>query len=274
MAITTVELRNLLKTNFELFDFDYTFDDENFKKEIEKSIIDYYYFAEIGAPTPDAFKHRFRSRFQKVIGYYNTLHNTTLLEYNPLINYKMTEALDRLSTTEGNSNVLQDTTSNSSDNQTSVTDSTTNTQEESNSTTNTDSERTTNVAENEVSNQTTDDYPQNTISGDYRSDEQDRESERDRTETTTGSQTSDTLGNTTIEGTSHTTATMENIGENTSNQTTVGKTDGQQVETYEKAIEGLTGRTYQELIQLERENIIRIKSMIIQELKPCFMLTY
>src|SRR5699024_3628684 len=96
LAQTTIELRNLLKSNFKLFDFDYVFNDKAMKKDIEQAIIDYYYFSEIGQETPDRFKQRFKSRFLGLIGYYNELHDTTLLEYEALINYKMTEALEQL----------------------------------------------------------------------------------------------------------------------------------------------------------------------------------
>ena len=111
MALVTVELRNLLKTDFELFDFDYHFDDDNMKREIEKAITDYFYFYEIGDYSPERFKHNFRVKFLSAIEYYNKLYNTTLLEYDPLINYTMTEALERLGNTTAN------TTTTSSDEQ-------------------------------------------------------------------------------------------------------------------------------------------------------------
>ena len=96
MALVTVELRNLLKTDFELFDFEYSFDDDSMKKEIEQAVIDYYFFDEIGHYSPERFKHNFKTRFLSAIEYYNKLHNTTLLSYDPLINFSMNEALERL----------------------------------------------------------------------------------------------------------------------------------------------------------------------------------
>lgn len=100
MAQTTVELRTLIeRTNFKLFDFDYQFDDPVMKAKLEQEIIDYYYDYEIGFETPDMFKRKFKTRFLRMIGYYNQLHNTTLLDYNPLSNYSMTEAMEQLSKT-------------------------------------------------------------------------------------------------------------------------------------------------------------------------------
>lgn len=99
MAQVTVELRNLLKTNFELFDFDYQFDDRNFAEQLEQAVIDFYWNYEIGQETPEEFKRVFKRRWLQAVSYYNELHNTTLLKYNPLINYKMNEALEQLATT-------------------------------------------------------------------------------------------------------------------------------------------------------------------------------
>ena len=77
MAQTTIELRHLLQTTsmdgkpFELFDFDYQIDDLQWKAELERSIIDYFYFYEIGQETPERFKHVFKRRWLQMIGYYN-----------------------------------------------------------------------------------------------------------------------------------------------------------------------------------------------------------
>lgn len=211
MAQVTVELRHLLETDFELFDFDYEFDDRKMAKELEQAVIDHYYNYEIGQETPDDFKRVFKRRWLSAISYYNKLHNTTLLEYNPLINYSMTEALEQLRA----SNRAEESTGNVE------------------ASSNTSSE----------SNEKVSDYPQQPIAGgDYLAGER---------KTTTNSTTED--------GTTSTNTSTIDDEENTS---------------YEKTIEGLTGKTYQELIQLERENILRISQMLIEELKPCFILVY
>lgn len=92
MAQTTVELRHLLQLqNFDLFDFDYTFDDADYKAEIERAVIDYYYFSEIGQETPERFKHVFQRTWLQVIPYYNKIHNIDLIEFDPLVTYRMSE---------------------------------------------------------------------------------------------------------------------------------------------------------------------------------------
>ena len=250
MALLTVELRNLLKTNFELFDFEYQFDDINMKKEIENAIVDYFYFHEIGDYSPDRFKHNFRVKFLSAIEYYNKLYNTTLLEYDPLINYTMTEALERLGNTSAN------TTSLSSDQQ--QTDAQTNSSGTSGATDSTN--QTVNSTETAQTNLS--DYPQDTFAGDYSSETSDNDFTKQQTTTSTGEQT----GENTTKTTSTTTGTAGSESEQHS------QTDN--TESYEKTIEGMTGRTYQELIQSERDSILRIKAMIINELKPCFLMVY
>lgn len=227
MAQVTVELRNLLKSDFELFDFEYPFDDRVFAKRLEQAVIDYYYFYEIGASTPEQFKHRFKRRWLSMIGYYNQLHNTTLLKYDLLKNYSITEAVEQL-------NNLKTTQ---------------NTRGTSNTKSNTNSIGTSNTQSN--NNTKGSDYPQQPIAGgDYLSEE---------TITTVDSEVND---NTNITGSSESTDKTKVTGTTTQEQ------------LYQKTIEGLTGITYPELIQKHRDSLIRITGMVIEELKPCFILVY
>lgn len=126
MAQVTVELRTLLeKTSFKLFDFDYHFDDPEMKAKLEQEVIDFYYDYEIGQETPDMFKRKFKTRWLRMIDYYNKLHNTTLLDYNPLSNYSMSEALEQLSTTTTSSDSTIDNVTDSTNDSHNFTDSNT-----------------------------------------------------------------------------------------------------------------------------------------------------
>jgi len=272
MAVLTVELRNLLKSkNFELFDFEYNFDDKEMKKEIEQSIIDYYFFYEIGQETPDRFKQVFKTKFLLMIDYYNKLHNTTLLEYNPLINYSINEALEQLGRNTTNQNTTGTSVSSGSN-----TDKSTNTSEDngSNSTTSTNNLSTTNneTTTSETSEKSSD-YPQQNISaGDYL----DGAREGNGTNTSEGGSTN--TGTVKNVGTTSSTGINSINGSGTSDITGSQESEnilaGTTNTNYEKTIEGLTGITYQELISKERGNIIRIKTSIINELKTCFYLVY
>ena len=228
MAGTTVELGLLMeKTNFKLFDFDYKIDDPKFKADIEQAVIDFYYDYEIGHETPDMFKRKFIARWKRAISYYNELYNTTLLSYNPLTNYSISEALDQLSQTS------------------STTDSTSNSNSDS-TTDNTGNSKTFVDSDNKAS-----DYPQQPIAGgDYLSG------------------ASNTITDSTTDNTDKT--TNKSSGSNTSNVTGEGSTNTE----YTKTIEGITGITYPELIQKHRQSILRISNMVIEELKPLFILVF
>ena len=99
-----MELRKvLLMSDFDLFDFDYPCDDPAWKADLEAKIIDYYYFDEIGQETIDRFKHRFRTKMQSIMGYYNDLYKTTALNLSPLT----TVSIDETITSSGDSAVKQ-----------------------------------------------------------------------------------------------------------------------------------------------------------------------
>lgn len=299
MAQVTVELGNLLRTDFELFDFGYEFDDKKFAKKLEEAVIEYYWDYEIGRETPDSFKRAFKYRWNRAMEYYNKLHNTTLLEYNPLINYKMSEALEKLSeasrtqdtltdsegsnkttgtsTVEGGSNT---TGSSNEDIESSSTDHTE--QNTSNQNTRTDDLKSTSITDEQAS-----DYPQQSIAGgDYLSGARQSDNATTNTGTVQDSGSSDNISDSTSTGNSivnrenqqNTTSNSNRTDEQNTTTTTnqVSKVTGKDNanESYEKTIEGMTGKTYQELIQLERDNLIRITGMVIEELKPCFILVH
>lgn len=296
MAQVTVELRKLLQLNdFELFDFPYKFDDVNFKKQIEQAVIDYYYNYEIGTETPAEFKRRFQAKWLSIIDYYNQLYNTTLLAYNPLINYKLTEALEQLATSNNTQNSVTDTSSTGTTTQegtdvlaqTTSTDSTrTDNLSSQNDTTRTDNLKAVTVDNSEGSgNEKTSDYPQQAIAGgDF------LEGEKTSTTSTSGTNTTDNTGTQKNSGTTLNTGTQTNAGtgqndstttsnntatnEDSANTTGTLTAEGTTNTNYEKTIEGLTGTSYQELIAKERQNLIRLIPMIISELKPLFILVY
>ena len=272
MAQVTVELRKLLQLNdFELFDFEYQFDDLKFKKQIEQSVIGYYYSYEIGTETPDEFKRRFQAKWLTFIDYYNQIYNTTLLTYNPLINYKLTEALDQLATTNNTQNSVSDSTSNG-----------TTTQEGTdvlNQTTSTDSTRTDNMTANTTTtsegsgNEKTSDYPQQPIAGgDFLEGEKTSTTNSSGTNNTTNTGTQTNAGT----GTNNSTTTSNNtsVSEDSTNTTGTLTSNGTNNTNYEKTIEGITGTSYQDLISKERQNILRLIPAIINELKPLFILVY
>lgn len=255
MAQVTVELRHLLETDFELFDFDYTFDDLNFKKQLEEHIINYYYDYEIGQETPDMFKRKFVTRWKRIIPYYNELYNTTLLTYNPLSNYSMTEALKEIQTNTQNQTATQEQSERGNENSS--------TSMSARGTTSNEDENI--ISSEDSSNTKKSDYPQQSITtGSYLSDESITDNLSSSTTNTTSTTTSSDSSN----------ASNEMITSKTVESTNNKQTTDNSNRNYEKTIEGITGVTYQELIKQQRENILRIPDMVVREMKPCFVLVY
>lgn len=243
MAQTTIELRHLLQTTnpatglpFELFDFEYEFDDVLFAGQLEQAVIDYYYFSEIGQETPERFKHVFKRTWLQMIGYYNRIHNIDLIEYDPLITYKMTETFAGLTTAEQIANAKRDGTL----------------------VTNSDATQATDATNQTIANNTTktSNYPQSAIGAGF----EDGASQSDGTTTTTS-------------GTDTTTAADTTETTDALDVTTVNDTKD---DTYTKTTEGFTGRGFNSvgLVQQYMESVPRLTGQVIDELKSCFMLVY
>lgn len=275
MAQVTVELRNLLRTDFELFDFEYEFDDKKMAAELEQAVIDHYSNYEIGQEVPDDFKRVFKNKWLSATSYYNRLHNTTLLEYNPLINYKMNEALEKLSEASRTQDTLSDSEGTNKTTGTTAEDiesSSNDRTEQNGSTRNT---RTDNLKNTSITDEQTSDYPQQAIAGgDFLSGARQSDTSGTNTGTVQDSGSNDNTTTSDATGTSNTTRNDEQNTTTTNNQTSKLTGKDSSNESYEKTLEGITGTTYQDLINKERGNILRIRNMLIEELKPCFILVY
>ena len=79
LATYTIDIYTLLKNpNFKLFDFNYSFYDEQHKEEFEEKFINYYMFNEIGFETVKRFKHYLKEKLNRVAPYYEQLYKTEL----------------------------------------------------------------------------------------------------------------------------------------------------------------------------------------------------
>lgn len=91
MAQYTVELRTIIDSGYNIFDFPYDFYKEENRKQFEQDFIDHFYFYEIGCETVGRFQHYLRLKFRETFPYYNELFKMAELEYNKLFNYDVTE---------------------------------------------------------------------------------------------------------------------------------------------------------------------------------------
>ena len=95
MGKYTLTIQEILSNNVNLFDFDYSFYNESYKKGFEKKFLDRFLFDEIGAETVARFKHNLRTMLNEIMPYYTHLYETTIYEYNPILNYDLQEVIIR-----------------------------------------------------------------------------------------------------------------------------------------------------------------------------------
>lgn len=88
----TIELREVVKDT-DIFDRCDPFPiwDENHRGELEKKIIEHYYFRQIGFETVGRFKFMLNVKLREIMPRYNKLYKTTVFNYNPIENYNMEE---------------------------------------------------------------------------------------------------------------------------------------------------------------------------------------
>ena len=95
MGKYTLTIQEILSNNVNIFDFDYSFYNESYKKGFEKKFVDRFLFDEIGAETVARFKHNLRTTLNEIMPYYTHLYETTIYEYNPILNYDVQEVITR-----------------------------------------------------------------------------------------------------------------------------------------------------------------------------------
>lgn len=71
MARYTTQVRSIVESGVDLFDFDYPIFDPSYKPVLEQKIIDFYYFREIGFETVAQFKHFLKSKLNIILPFYN-----------------------------------------------------------------------------------------------------------------------------------------------------------------------------------------------------------
>lgn len=115
MAQVTIELRHLLQMNdFNLFDFDYPISDPTWKEELERDIINYFYFHEIGSETPDRFKWQFKTRMLLIMPKYVKLYDA-LQGVDTFATIQMVEESTDKTTSTGSSTTSSNTTTQADD---------------------------------------------------------------------------------------------------------------------------------------------------------------
>ena len=116
----TVELRELIESGVDIWDFDYDgyYKDEA-KQAFEQKVIDHYFFRQIGSETVGRFKHEFKTKIREIMPYYKQLYESVDLmaaQENPFEAYNLTETFNRSTSATGSVNGSESSESSTSGN--------------------------------------------------------------------------------------------------------------------------------------------------------------
>ena len=82
----TVELGTLIENGFDVGLNNYPIFDNNYRDELNRKIINHYFYREIAFETPGLFKRFLNRKMDEIMPYYNQLYESTLLKFEPLVN--------------------------------------------------------------------------------------------------------------------------------------------------------------------------------------------
>lgn len=102
MEKTTLTLGDLIEHNVNIFDFEYPFYSEEYRKTFEQHFIDHFYYDEIGQESVARFKHRLKIKFNLIMPYWNKIFLADNLDQRILDNYDVTETYNRNVTNKSN----------------------------------------------------------------------------------------------------------------------------------------------------------------------------
>lgn len=102
MAKYTVELRTIVDSGFNIFNFPYSFYDDTKKTEFEQQFIRHFKYREICCETVGRWQDYLRDKIDTTLPYYNMLYNTALIDYEKTKNYNMVETFERDVTNSNN----------------------------------------------------------------------------------------------------------------------------------------------------------------------------
>jgi hypothetical protein len=103
MAKYTTQLRHVVESGVDIFDYDYPIFDASYRGVLEKKIIDFYYFREIGLETVAQFKHFLRTKLTIVMPYYNQLYETNGLITKDNYNINLDNTITKTNKVESDS---------------------------------------------------------------------------------------------------------------------------------------------------------------------------
>lgn len=312
MAKYTVTIYELIQSGWDFDLKNYPIWSEQYRQSLNKKILDHYMFREIGFETPQMFNFYINRTLNEIMPYYNQLYETTILDFDPLSNYKIDETINydeivKLISSIDNETQYKDDTDTGFDGKTSrditsithndssgTTDTNTNTDSNSNQSGNSHSD--TSTTDLYVENGRYSDTPQGMLSKGFMSDDTWASAANQKDTSNNGNNNQTTINETdtdskqTTESNTKTSAvndinqsdtgdvitnnntTTSSNGSGTSNTDTKSNTDKDS--NRHRVASGYMGITPYEIIKQMRDLIINIDMMIIDDLSELFMGIY
>lgn len=232
----------------QIFDFDFPIFNSDYKNVLATKILKHYYTREIGYETYGLWKFKLNVRLNEIMPYFNQLYESTLLEFNPLLDVDYTRTHERERNTE----------------ETEQSNHTVNVENDGNSTTNFNGENSTDTSATNTSNSQDlySDTPQGTVdnlaNGTYLT------NARIKTDINNGS------SNTTSTDTGNSSTVNKNkvneSGENNTNNVV------KDVDSFLETVRGkIGGSDYSEKLMKYRQTFLNIDMMVIEALSDLFM---
>ena len=111
MSKTTITVYDLEKNDFDFGLQDYPIFNEEYRQVLNRSILDYYRWYEIGYDNPMKWKERINAKLNRIMrDKYNALYEAKKTEFNPLYNIDITETFDHTLKQTGTDNNTTTTT--------------------------------------------------------------------------------------------------------------------------------------------------------------------
>lgn len=250
----TATLKSLVDNGFDLGLRDYPIWDEAHRSVLNNKIIHHYMFREIGFETPAMFKFYLNRTLDEIMPYYNKLYETTVYDYDPIANVNYTESTSetRVGNIEG--------TSSAKSKGVSVSDGDNSVKYESTSENTTSNTSATNGKNVDV------DTPQSVLDVT----DIDRVAYASNVKFNKDGSTQNGRGSDKQD--SSTSSSSNSTTKNDNDSSTSSVTDSKESNEASKHVQGSFGvTTTQRMIEQERQLIINIDMMIVEELNNCFM---
>ena len=114
MSEYTTELRYIINDNIDIFDFEFSFINEELKNKLKKDFISHFYFHKIGFETIARFKHYLKIEFTETLPFYEEQMKINMMEYDIINNYDLKEEYTRKSNGQNSSSGTSEGSSQSS----------------------------------------------------------------------------------------------------------------------------------------------------------------